>query len=115
MKVRFTRINILVYELLGVLAIHLGEIVIRFPCNHTNSLMFNYRDCIFALALFEITYSAIRREICLVFWLVFSLSFSFPIIEDKCNILIPYETWVGRGMPDWGQFTAVGVKEGDLL
>lgn len=105
MKIKFTRINLIAVELIGVLLLHLGEIVVRFPCNHANALMFNYRDCIFALAIFEIACSVFKREICLIFWLIFMSSFAIPIVEDKCNILIPYETWISRGMPSWGHPT----------
>ena len=32
-------------------------------------------------------------------------------MKGKCNILIPYETWINRnrGMPDWGHPTSVKV------
>ena len=105
MKIKFTRINLITLELLGVLLLHLIEIAVRFPCNHTNVLMFNYRDCILALAVFEIVYSVFKREFCLMFWLTFMFSFVMPIVEDKSNISIPYEAWISRGMPNWGQIT----------
>ena len=102
MKIKFTRINLISQELLCVILLHLGEIAVRFPCNHTNALMFNYRDCIFALAIFEIGYSVFKREFCLTFGIIVMFSFVSPIVEDKCNILVPYETWISRGMPYWG-------------
>ena len=105
MKIKFTRINLIALELLGVILLHLGEIAVRFPCNHTAALMFNYRDCILALAIFEIVHSVFKREFCLTFWLIFMFSFVIPIVEDKCNILIPYESWISRGMPNWGHPT----------
>lgn len=37
-----------------------------------------------------------------VFWFIFALVLSMPFIEDKLNIMMPYETWVERGMPGWG-------------
>ena len=110
MKIKFTRINLLSLELLGVLLLHFGEIAVRFPCNHTNALLFNYRDCIIALVVFEIVYLVLKREICLTFWLIFMFSFAIPIVEDKCNILIHYETWISRGMPSWGHVTFVDKK-----
>lgn len=102
MKISFTKINLLTIGLLGVLALHFGEVAIRFPCNHTNALLFSYVDCAFAIAVFEVAYSIFKREFCVTFWLIFLLSFSIPYIEDKCNILLSYETWISRGMPDWG-------------
>lgn len=106
MDIRLAKNNIIMLELIGVLILHLFELVIRYPCNHTNALMFCYKDCVYALALFEIIYSFARKEICILFWVVFSLSFTIPVVEDKCNILIPYDTWTSRGMPDWGHPTA---------
>ena len=105
MKIKFTRINLISLELIGVILLHLGEIMVRFPCNHTNALMFSYGDCILALAIFEIVYSIFKREVCLTFWLIFMFSFVIPIVENKCNILISYETWINRGMPNWGHPT----------
>jgi hypothetical protein len=115
MKIKFTRINLIAIELIGVLLLHLSEIAVRFPCNHTNALMFNYRDCILALAIFEIAYSVFKREVCATFWLILMFAFAIPIFEDKCNILIPYETWINRGMPDWGHPTSVKVDLGGRL
>lgn len=106
MKIKFTRINLIAIELIGVLLLHLGEIVVRFPCNHTNALMFNYRDCILALAIFELACSVFKRVVCVTFWLILMFSFAIPIFEDKCNILIPYETWISRGMPGWGHLSS---------
>ena len=105
MKIRFVKRNLIVMELFGVLLMHVGELVIRFPCNHANKLMFCYWDCIYALMFFEIIHSLFKKEICIAFWITFSLSFAIPIIEDKCNILVSYETWASRGMPDWGRPT----------
>lgn len=102
MKIRFVKRNLIMMELVGVLLLHTVELIIRFPCNHANRLMFCYRDCVFALMLFEIMYSLVKRELCIAFWIVFSLSFAIPIVEDKLNILVTYETWTSRGMPNWG-------------
>ena len=89
-------------ELLGVLLMHFGEIVVRFPCNHADALTFGYRDCVYALLIFEIVYSVFKREVCVAFWLILMLTFSIPALENKCNILITYEDWILRGMPNWG-------------
>ena len=102
MNTSFNRSDLITLELIGVLLLHLGELVIRFPCNHANAMMFSYMDCIFALALFEIVYSIFKRRVCLAFWIIFAISLCIPRIEDKCNILIPYETWIKRDMPEWG-------------
>ena len=113
MKILFTKRNIIVMELIGVLLLHLAELVIRFPCNHTNKLMFCYRDCICALAIFEILYSFCKREVCVTFWIILILSFAIPIFEDKFNILVTYETWTSRGMPEWGEYCTKRYDERD--
>lgn len=113
MKIRFTKRNIIVIELIGVLLLHTAELVIRFPCNHTNKLMFCYRDCICALAIFELIYSFVKREVCVTFWIILTLSFTIPTIENKFNILVPYDTWTSRGMPDWGEYCTTNVDERD--
>lgn len=102
MNVSFVKCDLITAELAVTLLLHIGELLIRFPCNHADVLMFNYRACVFMLALFEIGYSIYKRQVCPLFWTLFALSFTFPIIEDHFNILIPYTTWINRGMPDWG-------------
>lgn len=114
MKIRFSKQNIIMIELLGVLLLHILELVFRFPCNHANKLLFCYRDCIYALALFEIIFSVFKRELCITFWIVFSLSFAIPYFEDRFNILVTYETWISRGMPDWGCYGTVKIDEHDV-
>ncbi len=85
------------------LLVHVGEIAIRFPCNHANKLMFQYEYFVAGLTLLEVVLSVLSRKICVLFWLLLIASFSIPVIEDKCNIMVPYETWADRGMPDWGE------------
>ena len=104
MKIRFTKRNLMMMELVGVLLLHIAELAIRFPFNHANKLMFNYRDCIFALLFFEIIHSLLKKELCITFWIIFCLSFAIPFVEDKFNILVTYEIWTSRGMPDWGHY-----------
>ena len=111
MKVRFAKRNLILIALLGVLLLHIAELAIRFPCNHANKLMLCYQDCIYALVLFEILHSFLKREICIAVWIVFSLSFVIPIIEDKFNILVSYEIWTSRGMPDWGHYGTIMIDE----
>ena len=113
MRIRFTKINIMTVELLGALLLHFGEIAVRFPCNHADVLMFEYRDCLFALLIFEIVYSIFKREVCIAFWLTLIFAISIPAIENKYNILITYENWINRGMPKWGCLVSChNIKEG---
>ena len=97
-----THSNLMVKLLFVVVAIHACELFARFPCNHANELIFPYTYCAFALGLFEVIRTLIQRNANFVFWLVVALVFSMPFIEDKLNIMIPYETWIERGMPGWG-------------
>ncbi len=107
MAIRFVKRNLLMMELVGVLLLHMAELAIRFPCNHADKLIFCYRDCVYVLAFFEIMYSLFKKELCIAFWIIFSLSFTIPMIEDKFNILVTYETWTNRGMPDWGHYGTI--------
>ena len=75
--------------------------------------MFCYRDCICALAIFEIIYSFVKREVCVTFWIILTLSFTIPTIENKFNILVTYDTWTTRGMPEWGEFCTTNFEECD--
>lgn len=113
MNIKFTKTNIIFYELLGVLLLHLGEIILRFPCNHTDGIFFDFRPCVGVLALFEVVYSIRKREICILFWIVYSLTFTIPVIEHNFNILVPYEVWADRGMPSWGTYK-VEEKSGEI-
>ena len=110
MQLKICKINIFFWELVGTLALHAGELVIRFPCNHADRLAFSYKDCMAALALFEIVNALVKKEICVLFWVLFVLAFIIPTIEDKCNILVSYEVWTERGMPDWGQMSSVSTR-----
>ena len=40
MIIRFTKRNLILMELVGVLLLHIAELAIRFPCNHANKLFF---------------------------------------------------------------------------
>ena len=92
MKRALYKIDILTLELIGVLILHTG------------ALFFQYRDCILALALFEIIYSVRKKTICVIFWLLFLFALGIPFVEDKFNILLLYDTWIERGMPEWGTY-----------
>ena len=102
MKSGPTYSSLMVKLLVVVVAIHACELFARFPCNHTNNLMFPYRYCAFVLGLFEVIRTLILRNANFVFWLIIALVFSMPFIEDKLNVMMPYETWIERGMPGWG-------------
>lgn len=94
--------NLMVKVLVMVVATHACEIFARFPCNHADNLIFPYKYCVFALGLCEAIRTLIKRDVSFIFWLVFVLAIGMPFIEDKLNIMMPYETWIERGMPEWG-------------
>lgn len=100
MKVK--KVDFVTFEAVGVLLLHIGELAVRFPCNHTDRLFFAYADCLCALAVFEFLYSILKRELCPLFWLIFACSFLIPGMERHLCILMPYEDWIARGMPSWG-------------
>lgn len=102
MKSGLTYSNLMVRLLVVVVAIHACELFARFPCNHADNLIFSYWYCAFALGLFEMIRTLVHRNVNFVFWFIFALVLSMPFIEDKLNIMMPYETWVERGMPGWG-------------
>lgn len=102
MTIAKQKLDILAKELLGVLLLHTGELILRFPCNHADHLMFAYRDCIFSLAVFELFISACKREFHIWFWIILAAALALPHFEDRYNILVPYDTWTSRGMPNWG-------------
>ena len=102
MKIKFRRFDVFTLELIGVLSLHIAELAIRFPCNHADHVMFSYGDCLAVIGLFGMVNTVMKREICPAFWLILTASLFIPLLENKCNILLPYETWIERGMPDWG-------------
>ena len=98
------KFNMLATCLLAVIMLHVGELAFRFPCNHADAPVFPYSYFAYALALVELIYSIIKRKVSVTFWIVFALSLACPIIEDRCNIFVSYDTWIERGMPEWGSW-----------
>ena len=79
-----------------------GELFFRYPCNHGGGFWgYIYIITIFILlnmvTLFRFTVSRIGLLISLLCLLLLFLS-------DYLNMYLSYDTWVERGMPDWGTY-----------
>lgn len=96
--------RLLVWALIAMLyLILLGIICVRYPSNHGEGTGVYWCGLLFvtALNLFEMKSG---KDIS---WLRILLIFSFGLILivcDQFNILVEYETWIARGMPNWGHF-----------
>lgn len=78
-------------------------IIYRYPDNH------GYFPDVFKLVLILIPIlllSEVKKnnQTALIASLTSSIGILILFIIDKTNILIDYETWIMRGMPQWGSF-----------
>ena len=110
MRDKVTKIGVCSICLLCVLFLHTCELVVRYPCTHADTLKFQFVGIAIILSAVEIILSVKRRKVIIAFWLLLGVLLALPMIEDRYNILVPYATWIDRGMPEWGHPTSGGVK-----
>ena len=110
MKSKVAKFGLCSTCLLCALFLHTCELAVRYPCNHADTLKFPYVGIAIILSTVEIILSVKRRKVIIAFWLLLGVLLALPKIEDRYNILVPYATWIDRGIPEWGHPTSGGVK-----
>ena len=110
MKSKVAKFGLCSICLLCVLFLHTCELAVRYPCNHADTFKFQYADIAIILSAVEIILSVKRRKVIIAFWLLLGVLLALPKIEYRYNILVPYETWIDRGMPEWGHPTSGEVR-----
>ena len=85
------------------LAIHVCEIAARYPCNHTDNLYYPYIKASLVLLFAEVIVCSRRKTVVIpsVFFVFAAVLISH--FENHYNIMTDYDTWINRGMPNWGE------------
>ena len=81
----------------------IAEIVLRYPCNHGN----NFYAHAAILALFLLLSLINFKKNAVVFFISVIGLFSI-LIANHYNIAVDYDTWIERGMPEWGDKNNTG-------
>ena len=74
------------------------EIVLRYPCNHGNNFYIHAGVLAFSLLLSLIN---LKKNIGVVGMAFMGLL--FILVVNYYNVGIDYDTWIERGMPEWGE------------
>lgn len=90
-----------VFLLLAGIGLPLCEIIYKFPDNRGAGL-WGYGPLVIAGLIATAMLCVVKRQLV---WKRGVLAVAFGLLAccgDMFNILVPYETWIGRGMPTWG-------------
>jgi len=95
---------------LTLLTMMCAEIVLRYPCNH-GAGFYLYLPLVCGLIVVSLVYGFGLKGA--KTGLVLSLlCLALIVCSDWFNIYVDYDTWIGRGMPSWGQAVFVDAKVG---
>lgn len=94
-----------VYSLNAVIyAVMVLKVVDHYPHNHGYSVAaFVYGFLL--IGLVSITFSIFKRQRWLGYLTVLLVSMVICFLCDRFNIIVSYETWTSRGLPEWGVFS----------
>lgn len=85
-----------------------GEIIFRYPCNHgAGFYCYLYPVCglIVVSFVYGFPLNGSKAGICLSL-----LCLILILCADWFNVYVDYDTWISRGMPNWGHLTSVEKK-----
>jgi chromate transport protein ChrA len=86
----------------AVLLLMIVELLLRYPCNHGGGF-WGYSSIITIFIILNIINLFISKDARV--GLCFSLlCLVFLFLSDYFNLYVSYDTWIERGMPDWGSF-----------
>lgn len=74
-----------------------AELFFRYPCNHGNDFH------VHAYILILILLLSLTSKNNIVVAIISSTALMLIMLIDHYNIGIKYETWIERGMPEWGE------------
>ena len=86
-----------------VLLLMIGELLLRYPCNHGGGFWgYSYIIVTFMLLNFisHFIYKGSRVGLYISLCCLMLL-----FLSDFFNLYVSYDTWTKRGMPDWGTLT----------
>ncbi len=85
------------------------EIAFRYPCNHgAGFYCYLYLACGLVVASFAYGFGLKESKVGIVLSL---LCLMLIICSDWFNIYVDYNTWIRRGMPNWGRAVFVDAKD----
>ena len=77
------------------------DVAVHYPCNHGGGIG-GYFACMAGLMLIAAAWNALNRKIQWWFWLGLCAFGILLVLADMFNVMLPYEEWIARGMPEWG-------------
>lgn len=77
------------------------DVAVHYPCNHGGGIG-GYFACMAGLMLIAAAWNALNRKIQWRFWLGLGAFGVLLVLVDVFNVMLPYEEWIARGMPEWG-------------
>ena len=92
--------KILFISVLFIICEMITEIVLRYPCNHGNNFYVHAVALAFFLLLSLIN---LKKNIGVIVGAFIGLLFVLGV--NYFNVGIDYDTWIERGMPEWGEYT----------
>ena len=92
--------KILYISVLFIICEMITEIVLRYPCNHGNNFYVHAVALAFFLLLSLIN---LKKNIGVIVGAFIGLLFVLGV--NYFNVGIDYDTWIERGMPEWGEYT----------
>lgn len=78
-----------------------AEVWLKYPSNHGGSA-FDYAETGFVALLVNVVYMFCSRRLAVCRILAIAFFFVLLYVCDRFNVLVQYEEWIARGMPDWG-------------
>ena len=79
-----------------------GGVLLRYPCNHGAGYGGYLYPSLAAFVFSIVVYVVFKKA---AIGVLLALACVLMILAaDALNLYIPYETWIGRGMPDFGEF-----------
>ena len=92
--------KILFISVLFIICEMITEIVLRYPCNHGNNFYVHAVALAFFLLLSLIN---LKKNIGVIVGAFIGLLFVLGV--NYFNVGIDYDTWIERGMPEWGEYS----------
>ena len=78
-----------------------AEVWLKYPSNHGGSA-FEYANIGFFSLFVNLVYMISSRRLAICRILAFACFFALLYACDKFNVLVHYDEWIARGMPEWG-------------
>ena len=92
--------KILFISVLFIICEMITEIVLRYPCNHGNN---SYVHAAILALFLLLSLINLKKNIGVIVGAFIGLLFVLGV--NYFNVGIDYDTWIERGMPEWGEYT----------